>query len=121
MLRARRRDVSSLAAPYVPRRPEAMALYKVVQDNLSTLYGAVDDGALKIALPKLVRKELEDFLGGVGLNRQKAASACINLELPWNPAVLEQRIGHIYRLGERGGGRCQRWPTSCLRRRSQRG
>ena len=25
---------------------------------------------------------------------------CINLELPWNPAVLEQRIGRIYRLGQ---------------------
>ena len=39
--------------------------------------------------------------GGVGLNLQKAASACINLELPWNPAVLEQRIGRIYRLGQK--------------------
>jgi SNF2 family DNA or RNA helicase len=38
--------------------------------------------------------------GGVGLNLQKAANACINLELPWNPAVLEQRIGRIYRLGQ---------------------
>jgi helicase-like protein len=39
--------------------------------------------------------------GGVGLNLQRAASACINVELPWNPAVLEQRIGRIYRLGQR--------------------
>jgi superfamily II DNA or RNA helicase len=39
--------------------------------------------------------------GGVGLNLQHAASCCINLELPWNPAVLEQRIGRIYRLGQR--------------------
>jgi superfamily II DNA or RNA helicase len=39
--------------------------------------------------------------GGVGLNLQRAASACINLELPWNPAVLEQRIGRIYRLGQK--------------------
>jgi len=38
--------------------------------------------------------------GGVGLNLQRAASACINLELPWNPAVLEQRIGRVYRLGQ---------------------
>src|SRR6266508_3405729 len=38
--------------------------------------------------------------GGVGLNLQHAASACINIELPWNPAVLEQRIGRIYRLGQ---------------------
>jgi hypothetical protein len=39
--------------------------------------------------------------GGVGLNLQRAANACINLELPWNPAVLEQRIGRIYRLGQK--------------------
>ncbi len=39
--------------------------------------------------------------GGVGLNLQHAANACINLELPWNPAVLEQRIGRIYRLGQK--------------------
>lgn len=38
--------------------------------------------------------------GGVGLNLQRAANCCINLELPWNPAVLEQRIGRIYRLGQ---------------------
>src|SRR5262249_17665495 len=38
--------------------------------------------------------------GGVGLNLQRAASCCINLELPWNPAVLEQRIGRIFRLGQ---------------------
>jgi hypothetical protein len=39
--------------------------------------------------------------GGVGLNLQRAASACINIELPWNPAVLEQRVGRIYRIGQR--------------------
>jgi superfamily II DNA or RNA helicase len=38
--------------------------------------------------------------GGVGLNLQHASNCVINLELPWNPAVLEQRIGRIYRLGQ---------------------
>jgi hypothetical protein len=38
--------------------------------------------------------------GGVGLNLQRAASACIHLDLPWNPAVLEQRSGRIYRMGQ---------------------
>jgi len=37
--------------------------------------------------------------GGVGLNLQ-FASTMINLELPWNPAVLEQRIGRIHRHGQ---------------------
>lgn len=38
--------------------------------------------------------------GGVGLNLQ-AATALINLDIPWNPAVLEQRIARIHRLGQR--------------------
>jgi hypothetical protein len=39
--------------------------------------------------------------GGVGLNLQRASNCVINLELPWNPAVLEQRIGRVYRLGQK--------------------
>lgn len=38
--------------------------------------------------------------GGVGLNLQ-SASYLINLDIPWNPAVLEQRIARIYRIGQK--------------------
>ena len=37
--------------------------------------------------------------GGVGLNLQMA-SILINMDQPWNPAVLEQRIGRVHRLGQ---------------------
>jgi superfamily II DNA or RNA helicase len=37
--------------------------------------------------------------GGVGLNLQ-AASVLVNLDIPWNPAVLDQRIARIHRLGQ---------------------
>ena len=37
--------------------------------------------------------------GSTGLNLQ-VASILINLDLPWNPAILEQRIGRIYRIGQ---------------------
>lgn len=64
-------------------------------------------------VPSLKRKDLIDrfqtdpdcriFLstdaGATGLNLQ-AASLLINIDLPWNPAVLEQRIARIYRLGQ---------------------
>lgn len=50
------------------------------------------------------KQEIKVFLstdaGGVGVNLQKA-NVLINLDLPWNPAVLEQRIGRIYRLGQK--------------------
>jgi SNF2 family DNA or RNA helicase len=38
--------------------------------------------------------------GGVGLNLQRA-SVVVNMDLPWNPAVLEQRIGRVHRLGQK--------------------
>lgn len=41
--------------------------------------------------------------GGVGLNLQHAASTVVNMDLPWNPAVLEQRIGRVHRLGQARG------------------
>ncbi len=37
--------------------------------------------------------------GGVGLNLQ-SGSILINLDVPWNPAVLEQRNARIHRLGQ---------------------
>ncbi|MGH7887541.1 MAG: DEAD/DEAH box helicase, partial [Candidatus Binatia bacterium] len=47
--------------------------------------------------------ELKVFLstdaGGVGINLQ-AASAVINIEPPWNPARLEQRIARVHRMGQ---------------------
>jgi hypothetical protein len=37
--------------------------------------------------------------GGTGLNLQ-TADTVVNLELPWNPAVLEQRIARVHRMGQ---------------------
>jgi hypothetical protein len=58
--------VSGLQAPapgvYRRHRPETTALYEVVRDNLETLYGAIDDGALAVRIPKHARKELEAYL-----------------------------------------------------------
>ena len=46
-----------------------------------------------------VKVFLSTDAGGLGLNLQKA-SVVINMDLPWNPAVLEQRIGRVHRLGQ---------------------
>jgi superfamily II DNA/RNA helicase len=37
--------------------------------------------------------------GSTGLNLQ-SASILVNLDIPWNPALLEQRAGRIYRIGQ---------------------
>ena len=41
--------------------------------------------------------------GGVGLNLQHAAATVVNMDLPWNPAKLEQRIGRVHRMGQSRG------------------
>jgi superfamily II DNA or RNA helicase len=41
--------------------------------------------------------------GGVGLNLQHAAAVVVNMDMPWNPAVLEQRIGRVHRIGQSRG------------------
>jgi len=38
--------------------------------------------------------------GGLGLNLQDAASIVVNLEVPWNPAIIEQRVGRVHRMGQ---------------------
>jgi len=38
--------------------------------------------------------------GSVGLNLQ-AANTVVNVDLPWNPAILEQRIGRAHRMGQK--------------------
>jgi len=58
--------------------------------------------------PALVERFREDpacrvFLstdaGSTGLNLQHA-STLVNMDLPWNPAILEQRIARIHRMGQ---------------------
>ncbi len=50
-----------------------------------------DDARLKVLL--------STDAGGLGLNLQ-AASCVVNVEIPWNPAVLNQRVGRAHRLGQ---------------------
>lgn len=47
-----------------------------------------------------VRVFLATNAGATGLNLQ-AADTVVNVDLPWNPAVLEQRIGRAHRMGQR--------------------
>jgi len=70
--------------------------------------------SLNGSVPGVKRKELFDSFntipecrvfvstdaGSTGLNLQ-AASIIVNLDMPWNPAVLEQRIGRIHRIGQK--------------------
>ncbi len=68
------------------------------------LHGSLSGKERKAALERFksepaCRVFLSTDAGGVGLNLQ-TADTVINLELPWNPAVLEQRIARVHRLGQ---------------------
>jgi hypothetical protein len=62
-------------------------------------------GALvdRFAVDPGCRLFLSTDAGGVGLNLQHAAATVVNMDLPWNPAKLEQRIGRVHRIGQRRG------------------
>ena len=69
------------------------------------LHGGIPSKDRKSLLDNFLKDpECKVFLstdaGGVGLNLQSAAYL-INLDIPWNPAVLEQRIARIYRMGQK--------------------
>lgn len=69
------------------------------------LHGGVPSEARKSLVENFTEQpESRVFLstdaGSTGLNLQ-VASILINLDLPWNPAVLEQRIARIYRIGQK--------------------
>ncbi len=69
------------------------------------LHGGVPSGARGRLIDQFredpeCRVFLSTDAGGVGLNLQ-AASHVVNLDLPWNPAVLAQRIARVHRLGQR--------------------
>jgi SNF2 family DNA or RNA helicase len=68
------------------------------------LHGGMSGKDRKAVLEKFktdsnCRVFLSTDAGGVGLNLQ-AADTVVNLELPWNPAVLEQRIARVHRMGQ---------------------
>jgi SNF2 family DNA or RNA helicase len=68
------------------------------------LHGSIPGGERRKLLERFRDDEgcrvfLSTDAGGTGLNLQ-SADTVINLEVPWNPAVLEQRIARVHRMGQ---------------------
>ncbi len=67
-------------------------------------HGGVESRKRKLLIDRFredqnCRVFLSTDAGGVGLNLQHA-NVVINMDVPWNPAVLEQRVGRVHRLGQ---------------------
>ncbi|HWG44055.1 MAG TPA: DEAD/DEAH box helicase [Gemmataceae bacterium] len=72
--------------------------------GFAVLHGGIPGKARRALLERFrddpnCRVFLSTDAGGTGLNLQ-AADTVINLEVPWNPAVLEQRIARVHRMGQ---------------------
>lgn len=69
--------------------------------ELSGVRESVSKRELKVALDKgLIRLVICSDAASEGLNLQ-SARRLINIDVPWNPARLEQRIGRVARLGQK--------------------
>jgi SNF2 family DNA or RNA helicase len=71
----------------------------------AVLHGSLSGKDRKEVLNRFTKDDacrvfLSTDAGGTGLNLQ-VADTVVNLELPWNPAVLEQRIARVHRMGQK--------------------
>ncbi|MCR9296236.1 MAG: DEAD/DEAH box helicase [bacterium] len=78
-------------------------------DNLNCDYVRLDGSVPQKKRAELVARFQKDpqcrvismtNAGSTGLNLQ-SANTVVNVDLPWNPAVLEQRIARAYRMGQK--------------------
>lgn len=89
-----------------------MAMHELIRGRIDERgwgYAFLHGGIPSIQRPELIRRFRDDddcrvFLatdcGATGLNLQ-CATVLVNVDLPWNPAVREQRISRIHRQGQR--------------------
>lgn len=111
-------EVLQIVSDVVSSGDEKLVVFSQWERMTRLIAAGLDEAGIGYAnlngsVPSSRRKELIDeftdnpdvkvFLstdaGSTGLNLQ-AASYVINVDLPWNPAVLEQRIGRVYRIGQ---------------------
>ncbi|MEC4748769.1 SNF2-related protein [Methylomicrobium sp. Wu6] len=98
------------------RKAVIFSQWALMTEMVETLVKGMGLGCVRLhgGVPSARRGELMDkFLndvavqvfistdaGATGLNLQ-AATVLINLDMPWNPALLDQRIARIHRLGQK--------------------
>lgn len=113
---ARHETKIAAIARLLNRITESIVIFTEYRDTLLHLREAID-GPVSVLHGGLTREErsaaLEAFVcgrtrlllatdaAGEGLNLHHRCRVVINLELPWNPMRLEQRIGRVDRIGQR--------------------
>ena len=103
-------------ARIVKRVREPLIVFTEYRDTLDAIHAAIGDRAITTLhggqTPQERRQSVHDFTSGAadlmiatdagseGLNLQSNCRLVVNLELPWNPIRLEQRIGRVDRIGQ---------------------
>jgi len=106
-LRALRRLIRRVREPvivFTEYRDTLASLESAVDEDVAVLHGALDRSERSEVLHRFNRGDVRVLLAtdaaGVGLNLQQRCRLVVNLELPWNPMRLEQRIGRVDRIGQ---------------------
>ena len=85
-------------------RDTLASLESAMDENVAVLHDALDRVARSEVLQRFTRGDVRVLLAtdaaGEGLNLQQRCRLVVNLELPWNPMRLEQRIGRVDRIGQ---------------------
>jgi superfamily II DNA or RNA helicase len=75
------------------------------KESVDTIHGSKKLDERKEVVKKFNEQDQPRFIvstaaGGEGLNMQRRCHTIVNYDLPWNPNVLQQRIGRVYRYGQ---------------------
>ena len=85
-------------------RDTLTALQDALEEDTAVLHGAMDRFERAAAVNQFnagsARVLLATDAAGEGLNLQHRCRLVVNLELPWNPMRLEQRVGRVDRIGQ---------------------
>jgi superfamily II DNA or RNA helicase len=75
------------------------------KESVDTIHGSKKLPERKEVVRRFNEEDQPRFIvstaaGGEGLNLQRRCHTIVNYDLPWNPNVLQQRIGRVYRYGQ---------------------
>jgi len=93
------------AVVFTEYRDTLVHLEEALARPVALLHGGLTRGERTAALDDFTSGRRAVLLAtdaaGEGLNLHHSCRTVINLELPWNPMRLEQRIGRVDRIGQR--------------------
>lgn len=99
---ARLREAAIVFTEY---RDTLLHVRRALRCDCAVLHGALTRDERRSELHRFTTGRLRVLLAtdaaGEGLNLHGSCRVVVNLELPWNPMRLEQRIGRVDRIGQR--------------------